>query len=175
MCFTGAHAQKIYSVNSSYQADVKVFMVDHEYQADLIVYKTDKDYRAKKNENKGIWFFTTKEYQADKKVFFVEHEYQADLKVYFTDKEYRAGWKKTKIYAILAVVTSIIACSIDFDKYGTVTIGLWLAAATPLWILVWIIPNLIWFKSSTFRSFDFDQCLSKNAVDWNPKFKDEKK
>lgn len=65
-----ASAQKVYSTNSQYQADVKVFVVDHEYQADLIVYKTDKDYRAKKNENKGIWFFTTKEYQADKKVFF---------------------------------------------------------------------------------------------------------
>ena len=79
-----ASAQKVYSTDRQYQADVKV----------LIVYKTDKDYRAKKSENKGIWFFTTKEYQADKKVFFVDHEYQADLKVYFTDKEYRAGWKK---------------------------------------------------------------------------------
>ncbi len=71
-------------------------MVDHEHQADLIVYKTDKDYRANKNENNGIWFFTTKEYQADKTVFFVDHEYQADLKVYFTDKEYRVGWKKNE-------------------------------------------------------------------------------
>ena len=94
LCFSSANAQKIYSVNSSYQTDVKVFVVEHEYQAELIVYKTDKDYRAKKSENKGIWFFTTKEYQADKKVFFVDHEYQADLKVYFTDKEYRAGWRK---------------------------------------------------------------------------------
>ena len=94
LCFSRAQAQKIYSVKSSYQADVKVFVADHEYQADLIVYKTDKDYRAKKSENKGIWFFTTKEYQADKKVFFVDHEYEADLKVYFTDKDYRAGWKK---------------------------------------------------------------------------------
>ena len=48
LCFSSANAQKIYSVNSSYQADVKVFVVEHEYQADLIVYKTDKDYRAKK-------------------------------------------------------------------------------------------------------------------------------
>ncbi|MYM13168.1 DUF6150 family protein [Muribaculum intestinale] len=62
-----ASAQKVYSTDRQYQADVKVFVVDHEYQADLIVYKTDKDYRAKKSENKGIWFFTTKEYQADKK------------------------------------------------------------------------------------------------------------
>lgn len=95
LCFFGAQAQKVYSVGSGYQADVKVFVVEHEYQADLVVYKTDKDYRAKKGENKGIWFFTEKAYQADKKVFFVDHEYQADLKVCFTDKEYRAGWKKS--------------------------------------------------------------------------------
>ena len=80
-----------------------------------------------------------------------------------------------KIYAILAVLTSIIACVIDLDKYGMVTIGFWLAAALPLWILVWLIPNLIWFKASSFRNLDFDNCLSKNAVDWNPKFKEEKK
>ncbi|MYM12196.1 hypothetical protein [Muribaculum intestinale] len=80
-----------------------------------------------------------------------------------------------KIYAVLAVVTSIIACAIDLDKYGMVTIGFWLAAALPLWILVWLIPNLLWFKASSFRKFDFDKCLSKNAVDWNPRFKNEKK
>lgn len=94
LCGSGGEAQKIYSVDNRYQADVKVFVVDHEYQADLVVYKTDKNYRAKKSENKGIWFFTPNVYQADKKVFFVDYEYQADLKVYFTDKEYRAGWKK---------------------------------------------------------------------------------
>ena len=43
-------AQKVYSTDRQYQADVKVFVVDHEYQADLIVYKIDKDYRAKKSE-----------------------------------------------------------------------------------------------------------------------------
>ena len=77
-----------------------------------------------------------------------------------------------KIYAILAVVTSIIACLINFDKYGTITIGFWLGAATPLWILVWLIPNLIWLKASTFRKLDFDKCLEKNAVDWNPQYND---
>lgn len=88
------YAQKIYSVDHDYQADIKVFVVDSEYKADLVVFKTDKEYRAKKDENKGIWFFTDKTYRADKKVFFVDKEYQADLKVFFTDKEYRAGWKK---------------------------------------------------------------------------------
>ena len=74
-------AQKIYSVDHEYQADIKVFVVDAEYKADLIVFKTDKEYRAKSSENKGIWYICPREYQADKKVFF-------------TDKEYRAGWKK---------------------------------------------------------------------------------
>lgn len=72
----------------------KIYSVDHEYQADLVVYKTDKEYRAKKEENKGIWFITDKAYCADKKVFLVDREYKADFKVFFTDKEYRAGWKK---------------------------------------------------------------------------------
>lgn len=62
-----ASAQKVYSTDRQYQADVKVFVVDHEYQADLIVYKTDKDYRAKKSENKGIWFFTLKSIKQIKK------------------------------------------------------------------------------------------------------------
>ena len=88
-----SHAQKVYSTNHQYEADIKVYVVEHDYQADLIVFKTDKEYRAKSNENKGIWFFTDRSYKADKKIFFVDHEYQADIKVYFTDKEYRAGWK----------------------------------------------------------------------------------
>lgn len=55
-------AQKIYSVDHEYQADVKVFVVDAEYKADLVVYRTDKEYRAKKEENKGIWFITDRAY-----------------------------------------------------------------------------------------------------------------
>lgn len=101
LCFSGVRAQKIYSVGSSYQADVKVYVVDHEYQADLIVYKTDKEYKAKKSENKGIWYFTPKEYQADKKVCFVGHEYQADIKVYFTDMEYHAGWRNPELKPLM--------------------------------------------------------------------------
>ena len=49
-------AQKIYSIDHEYQADIKVFVMDSEYKADLIVYKTDKEYRAKVSENKGIWY-----------------------------------------------------------------------------------------------------------------------
>lgn len=90
-------AQKIYSVDHDYQADVKVFVVDSDYNADLVVFRTDKEYRAKKDENKGIWFFTDKSYRADKKVFFVDREYKADLKVFFTDKEYRSGWRINRV------------------------------------------------------------------------------
>ncbi len=95
LCGLYASAQKIYSVDHPYQADIKVYVTDKEYRADLVVFKTDREYRAKSNENKGIWFFTNRSFNADKKVYFVEHEYQADLIVYFTDKEYRAGWKKS--------------------------------------------------------------------------------
>lgn len=101
MSATSCFAQKIFSTDHQYQADVKVFVVDHEYQADLVVYKTDKNYEAKAAENKGIWFFCNSAYQADKKVFFVDHEYQADLKVFFTDRKYKAGWKRNAKKALL--------------------------------------------------------------------------
>ena len=35
------HAQKVYSVDYSSQADVKVFVADYESRVDLIVYKVD--------------------------------------------------------------------------------------------------------------------------------------
>lgn len=89
-------AQKIYSVDHEYQADLKVFVVDSEYKADLVVFKTNKVYRAKKEENKGIWYIIDKAYSADKKIFFVDKEYRADFKVFFTDKESRAGWRKNE-------------------------------------------------------------------------------
>ena len=75
---------------------------------------------------------------------------------------------------ILAVVSIIVTSIIDFDKYGSIMLGFWLLSATPLWFLAWLIPNLIWLKASTFRTFDFDKNLSKNAVDWNPRFKKDK-
>lgn len=53
-----ASAQKVYSTDRQYQADVKVFVVDHEYQADLKVYFTDKEYRAgwKNNDKKPLMY-----------------------------------------------------------------------------------------------------------------------
>ena len=94
-CFAiSSWAQKVYSVDHDYQADIKVFVVDKDFRADLIVYKTDKSHRAKATENKGVWYFCPTPSQADKKVFFVDKENRADIKVFFTDKEYRAGWKK---------------------------------------------------------------------------------
>ena len=61
-------AQKVFSVDAAYQADVKIFVVDAAYQADLLVFKVDAAYQAEKNE--GLWFFVDAAYQADKKVFF---------------------------------------------------------------------------------------------------------
>jgi len=84
-------AQKVYSVNSDYQADVKVFVVDADYKADLLVYKVDSDYKA--DGNTGRWFFTDSDYKANKKIFFVDADYKADLKIYFVGSDYQSGWK----------------------------------------------------------------------------------
>ena len=56
------HAQKVYSTNAEYNADVKVYVVDREYQADIVVFRTDK------------------EYNADLKVYFTDKEYRAGWK-----------------------------------------------------------------------------------------------
>ena len=93
------NAQKIYSVNADYKADVKVFVVDADYKADLLVYKVDSDYKAGKND--GKWFFTDADYKADKKIYFVDADYKADLKVYFVNSDYKAGWKNSAKKALL--------------------------------------------------------------------------
>ena len=51
-------AQKIYSVNYDYQADVKVYVVNYDYQADLKIYFVDYDYQArwKNSEKKHLLF-----------------------------------------------------------------------------------------------------------------------
>lgn len=85
------NAQKVYSTDQSYKADVKVYVVDQEYQADLLVFKVNADYKAKGNE--GKWFFTDAEYKAVKKIYFTDAAYKADLKVFFVDSEYKSGWK----------------------------------------------------------------------------------
>ena len=59
------YAQKVYAVDSQWQAD----------------------------GNEGKWYFTDSEWQADKKVYFVDSEWQADLKIYFVDSEWQAGWE----------------------------------------------------------------------------------
>lgn len=91
---TSGKAQKIYSVPYESQANVKVYVTEYESQADLIVYKADYESRAKKNENKGIWYFVDYPSRADVKIFFVDYPSRADLKIHFTKYESRAGWRK---------------------------------------------------------------------------------
>jgi len=62
-------AQKIYSTNQPYKADIKVFVVENEYQADLKVYKVSRAYEAKKNS--GLWYFSNTPYDSDKKNLFL--------------------------------------------------------------------------------------------------------
>lgn len=73
---------------------------------------------------------------------------------------------------IIAIISIIAAFLIDSDKYGLATLGGWLAIGTPLFILSFIIPHTIFHKYS--KTFDFDKNLKKNAVDWHPRFDDEK-
>ncbi len=94
LLFTSARikAQKVFSVDSDYKADVKVFVVDSDYKADLLVYKVDADYKA--GDNDGKWFFTDADYKAKKKIFFVDADYKAELKIFFVDSDYKAGLKE---------------------------------------------------------------------------------
>jgi hypothetical protein len=46
LVFNIANAQKIYSVDAEYKADVKVYVVDAEYKADLKIYFVDAEYKA---------------------------------------------------------------------------------------------------------------------------------
>lgn len=91
--FGSLKGQKIYSTNVESRADVKVYVEKVESRADLVVYKTKVSSRAKKEDNKGIWFFEDVESRADKTIFFEDVESRADLKIYFTDVESRAGWR----------------------------------------------------------------------------------
>lgn len=88
---TGLFAQKIFSVDSKYDADVKVYVVDSKYDADLCVYKVSSQYDAE--DNKGLWFFEDSKYDADKTIYFVDSKYDADLLIYFVDSKYDAGWR----------------------------------------------------------------------------------
>lgn len=84
-------AQKVYSTDSRYDADIKVYVVDSRYDADLIVYKCDSRYDA--TGNKGLWFFVDSRYDADKKIYFVDSRYDADLLIFFCDSRYDAQWR----------------------------------------------------------------------------------
>lgn len=88
---TNVNAQKVFSTEHEYQAQVKVYVAKHDYQADLLVYIEDHDYRADGND--GKWYFVDHEYQSDINIYFVDHEYQADITVCFVDHEYQAGWR----------------------------------------------------------------------------------
>lgn len=94
MCASLAKAQKIYSTNYPSRADFKVYVEKVESRADLVVYITKVASRAKKEDNKGIWYFEDIESRADKTIYFEDVESRADLKIYFTDVESRAGWRK---------------------------------------------------------------------------------
>jgi len=78
LTFFKANAQKVFSVDQAYKADIKVFVVDNNYKADLLVYKVDAAYKVGKND--GKWFFTDQAYKASKKIYFVDAAYKADLK-----------------------------------------------------------------------------------------------
>jgi hypothetical protein len=96
---SNGYAQKIYSTDSQYDADVTVYVTDSKYDADLLVYKVSSQYEADGNE--GLWFFTESKYDADKKIYFTDSKYAADLIIYFTDSKYDAGWKnRQKIYLL---------------------------------------------------------------------------
>lgn len=94
ICSTLASAQKMYSCNQAYEADLKVYVVNQKYEADLCVYRAAQKYEAV--ENKGFWFFTEHKYEADKKIFFANQKYEAKLLIYFVKNKYEAGWQKKK-------------------------------------------------------------------------------
>ena len=58
-----AAGQKVFAVDSQYDADVKVYVTDSRYDADLWVYKVSSQYDAE--GNKGLWFFDDSRYDAN--------------------------------------------------------------------------------------------------------------
>jgi hypothetical protein len=88
--YSNSFAQKVFSEDSKYDAQVKVFVVDSKYDADLCVYKVSSQYDA--TGNTGLWFFEDSKYDADKTIFFVDSKYDADLLIYFVESRYDAQW-----------------------------------------------------------------------------------
>ena len=64
-CSIPANAQKVYSCNNRYDADIKIFVVENRYDAELLVFKVSNTYDA--DGNKGLWFFLYKQVQCHKK------------------------------------------------------------------------------------------------------------
>lgn len=94
-----AGAQKIYSCNDRYDADIKVFVVGNRNDADLLVYKVEHSYEAE--GNKGLWFFCQNKYDSKKNIWFADNRYDADLLIFFVENRYDAGWKdKKKMYLL---------------------------------------------------------------------------
>ena len=80
------NSQKIYSVNSQFDADIKVYVVD-------LVYKVDSQFDVGSND--GKWFFVNSQFDAKKKIFFVDSQFDADLKIYFVSSQFDAGWRES--------------------------------------------------------------------------------
>lgn len=84
-------AQKVFKVDSQFDADVKIYETDVKSDADLIVFKVSSKFDT--GGNRGHWYFVDTRSEADKKVFFVSSQFDADVKVYFTDIRSEAEWK----------------------------------------------------------------------------------
>jgi hypothetical protein len=89
---TNVSAQKVYSCDSKYDADIKVYVTDSKYDADLWVYKVSSQYDV---NDDGLWFFVDSKYDAKKKIWFADSKYDADLIIYFVDSQYDAKWNNT--------------------------------------------------------------------------------
>ncbi len=84
-------AQKVFSVQHEYQADIKVYQTNDINKADLVVYKVNYESKATKD---GLWYFTDYDYQAKKRIFFTNEIQRADLTVFFTENMKAIGWRK---------------------------------------------------------------------------------
>jgi len=92
-------AQKVFSCNSRYDADIRVFVTNNRYDADLLVYKVTGQYDAE--GNKGLWYFSENKYDAKKSIWFSESRYDAELLIFFVNNRYEAGWRdKQKIHLL---------------------------------------------------------------------------
>ena len=74
---------------------------------------------------------------------------------------------------ILAIVSITVTSVIDFNHIGSYVLGFWLLIGTPAYILVWLIIFIMFWKQN--RKIDFDDALSKNAIEWNEKIWNKKK